>query len=1196
VALIAVCTLIPEFSRAQSKVVTEADKIKQAQKAFDNKEYAKALPLYSQIVSNQPENALFNYCLGVCLLKVDGDKADAVRFFTIATKSTDVPMNCWLYFGMALHQAYRFDEAIVALQNFRKNAGKQEWKDSGGEQLLMMCQNSINLSNDLSLSRHSILKEQETNCIDFVANYKNIISVGKFLKLPKEYENKATKDNPGCAMLFLSARGDIMVYAGPGTTGETGLDIYKVNKDVRGLWMFPEPLSAVINTPGDEAYPVLANNGNTLYFSSNGNKSTGGYDVFRSDFNRTDGTWSEPVPMGTPVNSPGDDFYYVPMSETKTAYFSSERESPSGKCKVYTASILDEDRAFVAINGTFVCPAGLELSDAKVNILNSGDRSLLAQFRTSTQNGTFLLKLPLPAKLIYQVKLPGFNELESEVILTDAGQVKMLQEILVQRDPKGKETLLITTKVPEAMPEMVARKATISTDGPQMVAQYKSVDPASQTMAQRDPVMADRNAVATTQTAPTVAAKKTPPATVETTPVAKVNTGSKPESTSAKAQTETPATADKKTSETNTETTTASISANTKTTTPAIAEKKNTTTNTEAPPVAVVNTETKTATTSAKAKTETQVSAVHKATSTTTAAPLVAVVNTEAMPETTSAKAATPANSDNKTASTTTDAPLVSVINTEAKPETTAAKAKTATPANSDNKTASTTTDAPLVSVSNTEAMPETTSAKAKTATPANSDNKTASTTTDAPLVSVVNTEAMPETSSAKAKTSTPANSDNKTASTTTAAPLVSVESTDAMPETTSAKAKGKKPVNSNSKTTEMTTDDFLASEENTEEKPETTSLKTETPAITDNKATATDFPLISVVNTEAMQETALAKAKASTPAVAENKSAATTTNTQLVSVVNTEAMPETTSAKVKTETSVNSENKSSSTTTAPLVSVVNTEAKPETTSAKANEAMPVISNNKTAASTSETPSATVVNSETKAETTSAKANEAMPVISNNKTATSTTETPSATVVNTDTKAVTTSAKSNEAMPVISNNKTTASTTEAPLTTVVNTESKPETTSAKAKVDTPVTTSSDATTASDEATEGKRKSKKSKQEEPMPVMVQAPVETVATTQERPELKNVIFKVQLGAFKNRTEAELKKKFETTGITNLEYIRNSEGLLVVVMGHEGDYASATKLKETVIEKGLKDAFVVVYSGEDRLPVSMVVFDEE
>ena len=434
--------------QAQSGFKSEDELIRSAEREFNDKNYEKAFPLFSQIVSNRPENAHYNYCLGVCIMKASTDKAEAVRFLDVATKSPQNPSDSWLYLGMALHSSYRYEEAIGAFENYKLNAGRSAWNSIKGDLLIKMCRNGIDAKNDLSLQRHRILEKQTSERADFFTQYKNVPEAGRFLKLPKEYEDKNTKGSDESAYLFLPPNGNTIVYANTSKNNDKGYDIFKVLKDQKGLWMFPEMLSDIINSSGDEAFPVVINDGKTLFFSSKGERSTGGYDIFRSDLDPSTGNWSEPLSMGPPVNSPDDDFYYLPTTDKNFAYFSSNRESASGKCNVYKAAIIKEDRNFVTINGFFNCSAGLDLSDAKVTIMNPDDKSIIAQFRTPSHGGDYHLKLPVPSKFLYQVELAGFNSQQELVDLSTVMAQVLIQEILLVRTDDAKEKMTITNRVP----------------------------------------------------------------------------------------------------------------------------------------------------------------------------------------------------------------------------------------------------------------------------------------------------------------------------------------------------------------------------------------------------------------------------------------------------------------------------------------------------------------------------------------------------------------------------------------------------------------------------------------------------------------------------------------------------------------------------------------------------------------------------
>ena len=105
--------------------------------------------------------------------------------------------------------------------------------------------------------------------------------------------------------------------------GQGGRDIYQSTIKDDGTWSEPTNLGVEINTPYDEDAPFLSPDGKTLYFSSTGHNSMGGFDIFISHFEN--GKWTKPVNIGVPINSAGDDIYFMIDSKMKYAYYSSNR-------------------------------------------------------------------------------------------------------------------------------------------------------------------------------------------------------------------------------------------------------------------------------------------------------------------------------------------------------------------------------------------------------------------------------------------------------------------------------------------------------------------------------------------------------------------------------------------------------------------------------------------------------------------------------------------------------------------------------------------------------------------------------------------------------------------------------------------------------------------------------------------------------
>lgn len=130
--------------------------------------------------------------------------------------------------------------------------------------------------------------------------------------------------------------------------GQGGKDIWVVRRRAPGdPWGVPENLGPVINTPADDLFPYIRDNG-VLYYASEGRPGLGGLDIFSSE--RTREGWSEPVNIEIPFNSPGDDFGIVFDSRREQGFFSSNRKGSRG----YTLYAFELPPLELVITGTIL--------------------------------------------------------------------------------------------------------------------------------------------------------------------------------------------------------------------------------------------------------------------------------------------------------------------------------------------------------------------------------------------------------------------------------------------------------------------------------------------------------------------------------------------------------------------------------------------------------------------------------------------------------------------------------------------------------------------------------------------------------------------------------------------------------------------------------------------------------------------------
>lgn len=157
----------------------------------------------------------------------------------------------------------------------------------------------------------------------------------------------------------LTTDGMTMYYASDAPGGVGGSDLYKV-KVTNGSFGTPENLGARINTPGNEFFPFLAEDGR-LYFSSDGHKGYGLLDVFV--VNEGESVQN----LGEAINSNHDDFAFYISSTKPKGFVSSNREGGTGSDDIYSVTILEplilKGTITDSINGKPVAHATFRLLD-----------------------------------------------------------------------------------------------------------------------------------------------------------------------------------------------------------------------------------------------------------------------------------------------------------------------------------------------------------------------------------------------------------------------------------------------------------------------------------------------------------------------------------------------------------------------------------------------------------------------------------------------------------------------------------------------------------------------------------------------------------------------------------------------------------------------------------------------------------------
>jgi len=200
------------------------------------------------------------------------------------------------------------------------------------------------IGNLLNTARYDILKDISANgkVIYFFKGFttsKGEIYVDTF----KVNADERSIEPPKFSSPLIASEGDVyfqlftdtfLIFSSQRLGGFGGYDLY-VSEFHNNEWSAPKNLGPQINTAFDETSPFLSIDGRTLYFSSNGEKSVGGYDVFKTKFNRNIMDWNKPENVGFPINSAGDDLYFKLTKDGYKAYLCSNRKDGIGGFDIY---------------------------------------------------------------------------------------------------------------------------------------------------------------------------------------------------------------------------------------------------------------------------------------------------------------------------------------------------------------------------------------------------------------------------------------------------------------------------------------------------------------------------------------------------------------------------------------------------------------------------------------------------------------------------------------------------------------------------------------------------------------------------------------------------------------------------------------------------------------------------------------------
>lgn len=224
----------------------------------------------------------------------------------------------------------------------------------------------------------------------------------------------------------ISPDGNTLYFVSERQGGFGRADIYMAKRKSRTEWDMPVNIGGDVNTAEDEGGIFLAADGKTLFFTSQGSNSMGGYDIFKTV--NEGGKWTKPVNLGYPINSLGNDMSLTLALDGQTGYFASDRKGGLGDLDVYKVdlsnyAILEKDMkrkvadtvpAMGILKGTVFNATDGSAMEAEV-VIYDATGAKVGSSMSNSGSGDYFFTLSTAKPYQVKIELEGYKTIDEKL-------------------------------------------------------------------------------------------------------------------------------------------------------------------------------------------------------------------------------------------------------------------------------------------------------------------------------------------------------------------------------------------------------------------------------------------------------------------------------------------------------------------------------------------------------------------------------------------------------------------------------------------------------------------------------------------------------------------------------------------------------------------------------------------------------------
>jgi outer membrane protein OmpA-like peptidoglycan-associated protein len=218
-------------------------------------------------------------------------------------------------------------------------------------------------------------------------------------KINTPYWESAPSISPDSRTLYFSSDR-------PGGYG--GRDLYMSTRLPNGKWSYAVNLGPTINTVGNELYPYIHADNQTLYFTSDGLPGYGKTDLFITRKTSLD-EWSNPENLGFPINTIEDEGSICISSNGLTAYYAADKADSRGGLDLYKFDLREDIRPFktLFVKGTVYDAVSNKGIPCSVELVDNATKKTIMKI-TADEIGKYFIPLPTGKDYTFIVNRKGY--------------------------------------------------------------------------------------------------------------------------------------------------------------------------------------------------------------------------------------------------------------------------------------------------------------------------------------------------------------------------------------------------------------------------------------------------------------------------------------------------------------------------------------------------------------------------------------------------------------------------------------------------------------------------------------------------------------------------------------------------------------------------------------------------------------------